>query len=73
MRNSLLDKVQLSDTGTERLLSMPLNTSDGPLNLLCVYAPNLTAPDDIKDSFYNQLETTMKGYQKQEVLIILKD
>ena len=28
VRNSLLDKVQLGDTGTERLLSMDLNTSD---------------------------------------------
>jgi len=73
VRNSLLDKVQLGDTGTERLLSMRLNTSDGPLNLLCIYAPTLTAPDDIKDSFYNQLETTIKGYQKQEALIILGD
>ena len=52
---------------------MRLNTSDGPLNLLCVYAPTLTAPDGIKDSFYNQLETTIKGYQKQEALIILGD
>lgn len=66
VRNSLLDKVQLGDTGTKRLLSMRLNTSDGPLNLLCVYAPTLTAPDDIKFSFYNHLETTIKGYQKQE-------
>ncbi|XP_067028951.1 uncharacterized protein [Acropora muricata] len=32
-----------------------------------------TAPDDIKDSFYNQLETTTKDYQKQEALIILGD
>ena len=73
VRNSLLDKVQLGDNGTERLLSMRLNTLDGPLNLLCVYAPTLTAPDDIKDSFYNQLETTIKDYQKQEALIILGD
>ena len=73
VRNSLLDKVQLGDTGTERLLSMRLNTSDGPLNLLCVYAPTLTAPDDIKFSFYNHLETTIKGYQKQEASIILGD
>ena len=73
VRNSLLDKVQLDNTGTERLLSMHLNTSDGPLNLLCVYAPTLTAPGDIKDSFCNQLESTIKGYQKQEPLIILGD
>ena len=73
VRNSLLDKVLLDNTGTERLLSMRLNTSDGPLNLLCVYAPTLTAPDDIKDIFYNQLESTIKGYKKQEPLIILGD
>ena len=73
VRNSLLDKVLLDNTGTERLLSMLLNTSDKPLNLLCVYAPTLTAPVDIKDSLYNQLESTIKGYKKQEPLIILDD
>ena len=30
------DKIQLGKTGTERLLSLCLNTSDGPLNLLCI-------------------------------------
>ena len=49
VRNSLLDKVLLDNTGTG------------------------TAPDDIKDSLYNQLESTIQGYKKQEPLIILGD
>ena len=42
-------------------------------NLLCVYAPTLTVPDDTKDDFYNQLDTIIKGFPKQEDLVILGD
>jgi len=73
VRNSLLDKVQLGSTGTERLLSLQLNTSDGLVNLLCVYAPTLMASDDIKEDFYNQLDSVINGFQKREVLILLGD
>jgi len=73
VRNLLLDKIQLGSVGTDRMLSMQLNTSDGPVNLLCVYAPTLTAPDNIKDDFYSQLDSIIKGFKKQEALIILGD
>ena len=49
----LLNKVQLVRSATEHLLSLQLNTTDGPANLLSVYAPTDTAPDDIKDDFYS--------------------
>ena len=69
----LLNKDQLGRSVTEHLLSLQLNTTDGPVNLLCVYAPTLTAPDDIKDDFYSQLDTIIKGFPKQEGLVILGD
>ena len=41
VRNMLLNKVQLGSSATEWLLSLQLNTTDGPLNLLSVYAQPL--------------------------------
>ena len=73
VRNTLLDKMQLGSTGTERLLTLRLNTSVGPVNLLCVYAPTLSAPADINDDFYVQLDSFIKEFNKQEALIILGD
>ena len=71
IRNMLLNKVQLGSSATDHLLSLQLNTADGPINLLWVYAPTLTAPDDIKDDFYSQLDTIIKRFPKQEDLVIL--
>ena len=73
VRNTLLDKMQLGSTGTERLLSLRLNTSEGPVNLLCVYAPTLSAPADVNDNFYGQLDSFIKEFNKQEALIVLGD
>ena len=67
----LLNKVQLGSSATDHLLSLQLNTTDGPVNLLSVYAPTLRAPDDIKDDFYSQLDTIIKGFPQQEHLVIL--
>ena len=71
VRNMILNKVQLGSSATECLLSLQLNTTDGPANLLSVYAPTLMAPDDIKDNFYSQPDTIIKGFPKQEDLVIL--
>ena len=71
VRNMLLNIVQLGSSATECLLSLQLNSTDGPINLLCVYAPTLMAPDDIKDDFYSQLDTIIKAFRKQKNLVIL--
>ena len=63
--------MQLGSTGTERLLTLRLNTPEGPVNLLCVYAPTFSAPADINDDFYGQLDSFIKEFNKQEALIIL--
>ena len=67
----LLNKVQLGSSATECLLSLQLDTTDGQVNLLYVYTPTLMAPDDTKDDFYSQLDTIIKGFPKQEDLVIL--
>ena len=73
VRNMLLDKVQCGSSSTEYLLSLQLNTTNGPVNLLSVYAPTLMAPDDIKDNVYSQIDTIIKGFPQQEDLVILGD
>ena len=55
VKNTLTDSIEIGSSGTERLLTLRLNTSVGPVNLLCVYAPTLMVSSDIKDEFYNQL------------------
>ena len=37
--NKLLSKIEEPSEGTERLLTLRLNTVQGPANLICVYAP----------------------------------
>ena len=73
VRNTLLDKVQLGSTATERLLFLQLNSTDGPVNLLCVYAPTLVAPNDTKVDLYSQLHTFIRRLPQQEDLVILGD
>ena len=59
----LLNMAQLVSSATEHLLSLQLS----------VYAPTLMAPNDIKDDFYSQLDTIIKGFPQQEDLVILGD
>ena len=73
VKNTFLDKVQLGHTATERLMSLVLNTTDGPIILLCVYAPTLTSPDKVKDEFYSSFESIIRTFSKDENLIILGD
>ena len=71
VRNVLLNKVQLGSSATECLLSLQSNTTDGPVIPLSVYTHTLMVPDDIKDDFYSQLDTIIKGFPQQEDLVIL--
>ena len=71
--NTLLDKVQLGHQATDRLMSLAINTADGPINLLSAYAPTLAASAEVKDAFYNQQESLIQGISRREYLIILED
>ncbi|KAG6924505.1 craniofacial development protein 2, partial [Chelydra serpentina] len=73
VRNSLLGVVEPGQQGTERLLSLRLHTSTGPVNLISVYAPTLGATRDTKDEFYDQLDTIIRSIPKEEHLILLGD
>ena len=73
VRNTLFDKVQLGHQATERLMSLAINTAEGPINLLCAYAPTLAASAEVEDSFYSQLDSIIQGISRRKNLIILGD
>ena len=52
VRNSLLSMIESGSNGSERLLTLRLNTTAGPVTLVSVYAPTLSATLDTKDEFY---------------------
>ena len=46
--------------GLERLLRIRLITTEGPANILCAYAPTLYVTEDIKNKFFDDLDTALK-------------
>ena len=73
MKNTLLPSIEPPTQGSDRILSLRLATSAGPLNVLSIYAPTLCASDESKDEFYEELETRIKEIPVKEELILLGD
>lgn len=51
VKNSLMSSVEPDGKGSERLLTLCLNTTTGPITLVNVYAPTPTSPPKTKDLF----------------------
>ena len=73
VKNTLLNMIEPGEIGTERILAMRLHTTDGPVNLISVYAPTLYSPQEAKDEFYDRLHRTIQSMPIQEQLILLGD
>ena len=73
VRNTLLKMIQPPSNGSARLLTLRLNTSEGPITLVSTYAPTLSATPEVKDEFYESLAATIRGVPSQEQLVILGD
>lgn len=73
VRNNLLNMVEPGNNGSERLLTLRLKTMAGPVTLVSVYAPTLSATPDIKDEFYDQLTATISNIPNKKQLILLGD
>ncbi|CAE1168442.1 unnamed protein product [Acanthosepion pharaonis] len=70
VRNSLLNAVEPSSNGSERLLIFRLNTTTSPVTLVSVYASTLyTTPD----KFYDNLSTTISSIPRKQHLVLLGD
>ena len=59
--------------GSDRLLTMQMTGSTGPVTFICAYAPTLTSTADEKDRFYEVLDATIKCVPNKEGLYVLGD
>ena len=73
VRKSLLKMVEPGDKGCERLLTLRLYTSGGPISLISAYAPTLTSRPEAKDEFYSNLNVVIKNIPNNEQLVLLGD
>ena len=73
VKNSLLNKVKPGSNSSERLMTLHLNTTEGPATLVSVYAPTLSASSEAKDEFYENLSSTLSNIPSTEQLFLLGD
>ena len=73
VRNKLLGSITLLAEGTERILSLRLQTSSGPVSLISAYAPTLASTAEAKDKFYYDLSAAIRRIPDRELLFIAGD
>ena len=73
VRNSLLRMVEPGSGGSERLLTLRLNSTTGPVTLISVSVPTLSATPDTKDMFYENLASIIRNIPSEEQVVILGD
>ena len=71
VRNSLLNTIEPGSNGFVRLLTLRLNTTAGPVTLISVYAPTLSATPEDKDEFYDRLAATNSSIPSKEEVVLL--
>ncbi|XP_072171826.1 craniofacial development protein 2-like [Diadema setosum] len=65
--------VEPDDKGSERLLILRLQTSDGPVTLVSAYTPTLPSTPEAKDEFYTNLSDILRNIPDNEHLVHLGD
>ena len=73
VKTSLLPMIQPPTGGTERLLSVRVNTRTGPVNIIACYAPTLDSNPDEKDAFYEELDALIGQIPQTDDLYLLGD
>ncbi len=73
VKNTLIAFIEPPSSGTERILTLRLSTSSGPVNILSVYAPSLYSTPEEKDQFYEALDQVISSIPNTEGLYILGD
>ena len=73
VRNLLLSMIEPPTGGSERILTLRLSTSSGPVNIVTAYAPALYSNPDVKDQFYNALGHTILILTPSEHIFLLGD
>ncbi|CAG9128775.1 unnamed protein product [Plutella xylostella] len=73
VHNKLLACMEPPTYTSERLMSMRLITSTGPVTLVSAYAPTLASKSDVIDSFYDELRLLMESIRSSDKIIVLGD
>jgi len=73
VKNTLLPSIQPPSGGSERILSLRLSTSSGPVNILSIYAPTLCSSSETKDQFYDELDAAISNIKASEQIYLLGD
>ena len=73
VRNRLLGSITPPAEGAERILSLRLQTSSGPVSLISAYAPTLASTAEAKDKFYDNLSAAIRRIPDRELLFIAGD
>ena len=73
VRNRLLEFITPLAKGAERIMSLRLQTSSGPVSLIRTYAPTLASTAEAKDKFYDDLSAAVSGIPDRELLFIASD
>ena len=73
VRNKLLGSITPPAEGTERILSLRLQTSSGPVSLISAYVPTLASTAEAKDKFYDDLSSAIRRIPDRELLFVAGD
>ena len=73
VRKSLLSMIEPGSNGSERLLTLRLNTSAGPVTPVSVYAPAMSVTSDTKDELYENRAAIISSVPNSEQLVLLGD
>ena len=73
VRNNLLRMVEPGSGGSERLLTLRLNSATGSVTRISVYALSLSATPDTKDMFYENLASIIRKIPSKEQVVVLGD
>ncbi|XP_068726194.1 uncharacterized protein [Montipora capricornis] len=73
VKNTLLCMIQVPTNGTARMLTLRLSTAEGTVRLVCVYVPTLQSPPEVKDQFYEPLDTIIGMVPSSEHILLLGD
>ena len=73
VRSSLLSMIEQGSNGSERLLTLRLNTTARLVTFVSVYSPTMSATSDTKDEFYENLAAIISSVPNNEQLVLLGD
>uniref|UniRef100_A0A8C3HII6 Endonuclease/exonuclease/phosphatase domain-containing protein n=1 Tax=Chrysemys picta bellii TaxID=8478 RepID=A0A8C3HII6_CHRPI len=75
IKNQLVRKLASSPKGiNDRLMTMQLLPQKGKqATLISAYAPTMTNPEDVKDKFYEELDTLLSSVHRTDKLILIGD